>query len=78
MQIPPHMSVALNLSRITGLRVALFPGKHVMLRVQILFSTIALLVRIELLCRLPPKRANRVVGFEGIPIQYNTCSSNRF
>ena len=52
-----------------------------MLRIQLLFSMIALFVpialfvRIELLCscirRLPPNRANGVAVFEGSPIRYN-------
>ena len=53
-----------------------------MLRVQVLFSTIALFVRIELLCssirRLPPNRAIRVAVFEGSPIRYNTRISYRY
>ena len=50
-------------------RVALFGGKRVMLRIQLLFGTIALFVRIDLLYssirRLPPNRANGVAVFEG-------------
>ena len=46
-------------------RLALFGGKHVMPRIQLLFSMVALFVRIELLCgsirRFNPNRANRVV-----------------
>ena len=43
-----------------------------MLRIQLLFSTIALFVGIELLCgsirRLPPNRGNRGAVFEGSPL----------
>ena len=46
-----------------------------MLRIQLLFSTIAIFVRIELLCnsirRLPPNRANGVAVLEDSPIWYN-------
>ena len=46
-----------------------------MLRIQLLLSMIALLIRIELLCsssrRLPPNRAERVDDFEGSRIRYN-------
>ena len=46
-----------------------------MLRIQLLFSMIALFVRIELLrssfLRFPPNRANGVAVFEGSPIRYN-------
>ena len=46
-----------------------------MLRIQLLFSTIAIFVRIELLCnsirRLPPKRAYGVAVLEDSPIRYN-------
>ena len=45
------MSVALNLCFLCNLRyqakVDLFGGKHVMLRIQLFFGTIALFVRIE-------------------------------
>ena len=57
------------------LRVALFRGKHVVLRIQLLSSTLALFVRTELLCssirRLPPIRANGVAVFERSSIRYN-------
>ena len=46
-------------------------------RIQLLFSTIALFVRIELLCSSirmpPPNRDNRVAVFEGSAIRYNIC-----
>ena len=46
-----------------------------MLQIQLLFGTIALFVRIELLCssilRLPPNRANGIAVFKGSPIRYN-------
>ena len=46
-----------------------------MLRIQLLFSTTALFVRIELLYssirRLPPNRAYGVAVSEGSPIRYN-------
>ena len=46
-----------------------------MLRIHLLFSMIALFVRIELLCRsirrLPPNKAYGVAIFEGSPIRYN-------
>ena len=57
-------------SRVTKPGIALFRGKHVMLQIQLVFSAIALFVRIELLCssirRLPPNRADGVAVFEGI------------
>ena len=48
-----------------------------MLRIQLLFSTIALFVLIELyrsIRRLPPNRANGVAVFENSPIRYNSAS----
>ena len=57
--------------------VALFGRKYNMLRIQLLFSMIALFVRIELLFRsnrgFPPKRANRVAVFESSPIRFNSA-----
>ena len=48
-----------------------------MLRIQLLFSIIALSVRIELLCssirRLPPNRANGVAVFDSSLIRYNNA-----
>ena len=45
-----------------------------MLRIQLLLSTEAVVIQIELLCssirRLPPNRANKVVVFEGNPVRY--------
>ena len=50
-------------------------------RIQLLFSTIALFVRTELLCssicRLPPNRANRVAEIEGSPIRL-ICKESPF
>ena len=49
-----------------------------MLQIQLLFSMIALFVRIELLRSsirtLPPNKSYRVAVFEGSPIRYNTPS----
>ena len=63
-KIPPNMYVALKKSRITKLRVALFGGKHVVLRIQL---------RTELLCSsiyiLSQIRANGVAVFERSFIQ---------
>ena len=63
----------MNLGHQVG--VALFGGKHVLLRIQLLFGITALFVRIELLCssvrRLPPNKANGVAVFEENPIRYN-------
>ena len=44
-----------------------------MLQIQLLFSTIALFVRIECssILRLPPNRANGIAVFKGSPIRYN-------
>ena len=46
-------------------------------RIQLLFSMIALFIRIELLCisvhRLPPNRAKGVAVFEDSPIRYNNA-----
>ena len=42
-----------------------------MLRIQLLFSTIALFV-CGSVCKLPPNRDNGVAEFEGSPIQYNS------
>ena len=46
-----------------------------MLRIQLLFSTVALFVRTELLCspirKLPPNRAVGVAVLECSPIRYN-------
>ena len=43
-----------------------------MLRIQLFFSTLALFIRIELLCscilRLPPNRADEAAVFEASPI----------
>ena len=51
-----------------------------MLGIQLLFSMIAVFVRIELLYssirRLPRKRANGVDVFEGSPIRYNSFPLN--
>ena len=50
-----------------------------MLQIHLLFSMMALVVRIELLCRsirlLSPNRANGVAVFEGSPIRYNRKSN---
>ena len=78
-KILSSMSVALSFCCLINFgsppRVALFGGKHAMLRIQLLSSAVALFVRIELLCssvrRLPQNRANRVAVFEGNPIRYN-------
>ena len=54
--------------------MALFVGKHVLLRIQLFFSTTALFIRIELLCscvhRLQPNKANGIAVFEDSPIRY--------
>ena len=46
-----------------------------MIRIQLLFSTIALFIRIELevssIRRLPPNSADAVTEFKGTPIRYN-------
>ena len=51
-----------------------------MLQIQLVFSAIALVVCIELLCssirRLPPNRADGVAVFEGSPIRYNNVLSS--
>ena len=55
-----------------------------MIRIRLLFSTIALFIKIELLCnsirRIPPNRANGVAVFEGSLIRddracYGTCQT---
>ena len=50
-------------------RVVSFGEKHAMLRIQLLFNTIALYIRIQLsssfIRRIPLKKATRLVIFEG-------------
>ena len=79
-KISSNVSVSLNLCYLRNL-VSPSPGKlysakkHVMLRIQIFFSTIALFIRMNLLCssicRLPPNGANGVAVFEGRAMQYS-------
>ena len=75
-----YLSVRLS-CLITKLRVAVFGENHVMHRIQLLFSTIALFMRIELLCssirRLPPSRANGVAVFGSSLIRNNNSLIER-
>ena len=53
-----------------------------MLRIQLLFSMIALFVRMELMCssirRLHANTANVVAVFEGSPIRYSSAIHYRY
>ena len=82
-EITSNISVVLILHFLCNLkghlaRVALLEGKHTMLRIQLLFNIISLLVGIKLLCssicRFPPNRANGEAVFEGSPIRYNNAA----
>ena len=59
--------------------VAIFGGKHEILRIQLLFSIIVIFLRIKLLyssiCRHSPNRVNGVAVFEDSRFRYNTHSN---